>query len=87
LFLRQLQASTTHALPRWPQRRHLALISIGERYAVASRGGFKMEGAWLWWLKDWIDRRWLRQYHFRFSAVIPNAAKRRSGIQKHAEDH
>lgn len=45
-----------------PQRRHLALISTGERYAVASRGVFKAEGAWLWTLKDWIDRRWMRMY-------------------------
>ncbi len=45
-----------------PQRRHLALISTGERYAVASRGPIKAEGAWLWTLKDWIDRRWMRRY-------------------------
>jgi selenide,water dikinase len=51
------------ALKPWhPQRRHLALISTGERYAVASRGVFKAEGAWLWTLKDWIDRRWMRQW-------------------------
>ena len=48
--------------PWTPQRRHLALISTGERYAVASRGFLKAEGAWLWTLKDWIDRRWMRQY-------------------------
>ena len=48
--------------PWRPQRRHLALISTGERYAVASRGVFKAEGAWLWTLKDWIDRRWMRQW-------------------------
>lgn len=51
------------ALKPWhPQRRHLALISTGERYAVASRGMFKAEGAWLWTLKDWIDQRWMRQW-------------------------
>lgn len=51
------------ALKAWrPQRRHLALISTGERYAVASRGIFKAEGAFLWTIKDWIDRRWMRQY-------------------------
>ena len=40
----------------------MALISTGERYAVASRGPFKLEGAWLWTVKDWIDRKWMRQY-------------------------
>lgn len=48
--------------PWRPQSRHLALISTGERYAIASRGPFKLEGAWLWTLKDWIDRRWMDQY-------------------------
>jgi selenide, water dikinase len=45
-----------------PQRRHLALIGTGKRYAVASRGVFKAEGAWLWAVKEWIDRRWIAMY-------------------------
>ena len=27
-----------------------------------SRGWMKAEGAWLWMVKDWIDRRWVRMY-------------------------
>jgi selenide,water dikinase len=52
-------------IPWWPPKRHLSLITTGERYAVASRGPLKLEGAWLWTLKDWIDRRWMRTYQIQ----------------------
>jgi selenide,water dikinase len=45
-----------------PQKRGLALIGTGDKRAVASRGPFAAEGASLWRLKDWIDRRWMRRY-------------------------
>ena len=45
-----------------PQRRGLALIGTGDGHAVASRGPFAAQGAYLWRLKDWIDRRWMRRY-------------------------
>jgi selenide,water dikinase len=62
--------------PWRPQRRHLALISTGARYAVASRGPLKAEGGWLWTVKDWIDRRWLDMYRHpeRMRMPSPTAA-------------
>src|SRR5207244_3917617 len=45
-----------------PQRQALALIGTGDGHAVASRGRHEAYGAILWWLKDWIDRRWMQRY-------------------------
>jgi selenide,water dikinase len=48
--------------PYRPQRRWLALISTGDRHAVASRGRLGVEGAWVWRWKDWIDRRFMAKF-------------------------
>jgi len=45
-----------------PQKQFLSLISTGEPYAVAARGPWSAEGAWLWLLKNRIDRRFMRQF-------------------------
>jgi selenide, water dikinase len=45
-----------------PQHSWLALISTGNRYAVASRGSLGFAGGWVWHWKDWIDRRFMRRF-------------------------
>lgn len=85
---RNLRAAIRGEKPRpWrPQRRHLALISTGERYAVASRGFFKAEGAWLWRLKDWIDRRWMRVYQDAAAMAARMAPAAPAHVNKEVED-
>ena len=45
------------------QRRFLVMIGTGDRRAVATKGRFVVEGAWVWRWKDWIDRRFMARFN------------------------
>ena len=66
--------------PYRPQQHWLALISTGDRYAVASRGLLGFAGAWVWRWKDRIDRRFMQRFSdLGIGAMAPMAAD--SGTQ------
>lgn len=45
-----------------PQKRSLNLLACGERRAIASWGGWSLEGRWVWRWKDRIDRAFVARY-------------------------
>ncbi len=45
-----------------PPRNTLNLLSCGDHEAIASWGPFSAQGAWVWRLKDRIDRGFIRRY-------------------------
>lgn len=45
-----------------PQKDYLKLISMGRKAAIADKAGMRSSGAWLWWLKNRIDRKFMHQF-------------------------
>ena len=62
-----------------PQPLALALISSGDRNAVASWGRLAVEGRWVWRLKDRVDRRWMRKYQ-ELPAMAGDAPSPRAAV-------
>ncbi len=48
--------------PYSPQTSWLALISTGDKFAVASRSWLGFSGEWVWKWKNWIDQRFMRKF-------------------------
>lgn len=48
--------------PHLPPAHTLNLLSCGDEEAVASWGPFSAQGRWVWRLKDWIDRSFIKRY-------------------------
>jgi selenide,water dikinase len=48
--------------PFKPQKTLLALVSSGDKYAVANKSFINFGGEFVWAWKDWIDRRWMAKY-------------------------
>jgi len=46
----------------YPQRDFLSLLNLGDGRAIGSKWGASFEGAWVFGLKDWIDRRFMRRF-------------------------
>ncbi|GGY67430.1 selenide, water dikinase SelD [Marinobacter zhanjiangensis] len=62
-----------------PQKTWLALISTGDKYAIASKGDrFFMQGRSVWRWKDWIDRRFMKKFNelpaMEESSALPDTA-------------
>ena len=74
------RAAAGRALKAWkPQRDALAILGLGHGRAVAWRNGIAVQGRKVWWLKDRIDRRWMRMYTEMRMPDDPEAAMRCGG--------
>jgi len=71
--------------PFRPQKNFLSLIGTGDGEAIASRGALASRGAWLWRLKDRIDRKFMAKFEdlpkMDELAPVPKGASQRAGNQ------
>jgi hypothetical protein len=48
--------------PYEPQRSFLSLMMTGDEKAIGSKFGITFTGRWVWRLKDWIDRGFMKLF-------------------------
>ena len=74
------RAAKGQAMKPWkPQRDALAILGLGHGRAVAWRNGIAVQGRTVGWLKDRIDRRWMRMYTDMQMAPGPDGPMRCGG--------
>ncbi|OGB55873.1 MAG: hypothetical protein A2496_08645 [Burkholderiales bacterium RIFOXYC12_FULL_60_6] len=63
-FTKNLRAVLAGVAPKAakPQQEALHLLSCGNQRAIASWGSWAVQGQWVGWIKDWIDRRFVKQH-------------------------
>jgi selenide, water dikinase len=74
------RAATGRPLERWrPQRDALVILGLSHGKAVAWRNGLTLRGRKIGWLKDRIDRNWVRMYSDMRMPAAPGAPPRCGG--------
>ncbi|KPQ01550.1 selenide, water dikinase SelD [Marinobacter sp. HL-58] len=71
--------------PFSPQKKWLALISTGDKFAVASRGDMSFAGTWVWRWKNHIDKRFMAKFN-DLPAMEENSALPDTGAAQNAEE-
>lgn len=71
--------------PFTPQKKWLALISTGDKFAVASRGELFFAGKWVWRWKNHIDKRFMAKFN-DLPAMEESTALPDTGAAQNAEE-
>jgi selenide,water dikinase len=45
-----------------PQKEFLSIVTTGGKHAIAAKNGLSISGAWVWQWKNWIDKRFMKQF-------------------------
>ena len=51
--------------PFSPQRRYLLILNLGDGTGLLTYGRLALRGRWAFWLKDWLDRRFVNKFRSR----------------------
>lgn len=74
--------ATGRRLRRFRAQRHaMAIVGLGVSKAVASRGKYHASGAWVWSMKKWIDRRFMRKF-----SELPNILEETPKVSSELRD-